>query len=453
MDINIIACITPKRGIGFQGNLPWNLKKDMNFFKQKTLKSNVIMGYKTWESLPTKPLVNRFCIVITNKTIKNTFYNTVFTTLDKLDNILSMIPFISTYKSTYIIGGESIYNSFIFNKNINNIYITQLEKDFECDSFFPRIPCNFKITNISEKYTENDCSFRFLTFQRNEIDKPSVEEPYLQLGRHILSNGNIRSDRTNTGTKSVFGYQMRFDISNEIPLFTTKRVAWKTCIEELLWFLRGETDTKILQKKGIKIWDGNTSREFLDKMGFNDVPEGELRFGYGHQIRRFGPKKIDQLLYVENLLKTDPFSRRILWNLWNANDIDEMVLTPCHNQVQFYVEEIDNIKRLSCHLYIRSSDYFLGLPFNIFSYTVLTYILAKRTGMIPYELIVSTGDTHIYSNHFEQVEQQLKRSPCVSPIMLLDHSISTKDYSEISIKDFEIIFYHPMPSIKGDMAV
>jgi thymidylate synthase len=449
--MNIITCITQKRGIGMKGDLPWSLKKDMMFFKEKTLKSNVIMGYKTWESLKNKNLTQRFCIVITNKKNLHESRDTIFTTINNIENILTKAP----YKSTFIIGGETIYNHFINHNLVNKIYITQIIKtpiDIECDTFFPRIPSCFQITHVSGKYAESQFFFRFLTLEKTTI--PCLESPYLQLGDFILKNGNTRNDRTNIGTKSIFGYQMRFDISKQVPLFTTKRIPWKTCIEELLWFLRGETDATILQKKGIKIWDGNTSREFLDKMGFYDVPEGELRLGYGHQIRRFGDKKVDQLAYIENLLKTDPFSRRIMWNLWNASDLDKMVLTPCHNQVQFYVEEDENkVKKLYCHLYIRSSDYFLGLPFNIFSYTVLTYILAKRTDMVPQELIVTTGDTHIYLNHVNQVKEQLTRQVTAHPVLILDESVSSKNYNDIKIDDFELIFYHPMASIKGEMAI
>jgi thymidylate synthase len=442
--MKLIACLAKNRGIGMEGKLPWDIKKDMNFFKQKTTKCNVIMGYKTWESLSFKPLQGRYNIVLTNKKINSSYQNTIFTDFDNLKNVMETTP----YKETFVIGGQSIYEHFLAEGLITEMYITQLENDVKCDTFFPRVPSVFEISSVSEKIKENDYSFRFIHLKRS--DKVSSENEYLKLGSHILKNGSSpRVDRTKIGTTSIFGHQMRFDISKNVPLMTTKRVPWKTCIEELLWFLRGETDAKILQNKGITIWNGNTSREFLDNMGFYDVPEGELRYGYGHQIRRFGPKKVDQLMYVENLLKTDPYSRRIMWNLWNANDLDEMVLTPCHNQVQFYVDD----GKLSCHLYIRSSDFFLGLPFNIFSYTVLTYILAKRCSLEPYELIVSSGDTHIYMNHIQQVKEQLSRNTMVLPVLEISEDIITKDYCEISIDDFDIIFYHPMPTIKGLMAI
>ncbi len=294
------------------------------------------------------------------------------------------------------------------------------------------------------------------------------EKQYLDLLQKILENGNVRRDRTGTGTLSIFAPNpLQFDISQTVPLLTTKRMDWKGIIKELLWFIRGDTDAKILRKQGVRIWDGNTSREFLDQRGL-PYDEGILGPGYGWQMRHFGAKYdekyadsskcdfkggFDQIAYVENLLKTDPFSRRIYMNYWNAKDLDKMALTPCHVSCQFYVEEKEGQKLLSSHVYIRSQDFFLGNPYNIFSYTVLTYILAKKCGMFPNRITISFGDVHIYMDHVEQVKEQLMRSPKYPPKLILSESLFTKDYPEISINDFNVIDYDYLPPIKARMSV
>lgn len=288
------------------------------------------------------------------------------------------------------------------------------------------------------------------------------ELKYLGLLRHILENGNKRIDRTGVGTISIFGYQLDFDISNSVPLLTTKQVAWKAVIKELLWFLKGSTDNSILQSQGVHIWDGNSSQEFLNQRGLSHLKEGDIGAGYGFQWRHFGAKYLDcktdyigqgfdQINYIIDELQKNPFSRRIFLSAWNASDIDKMALAPCHVSAQFYVEEIDGKRYLNCHMYQRSVDVFLGLPFNIFSYTVLTYILANICGMYPKRLIISTGDTHIYTNHIDQVNLQLSRE-CFSPPKLnIKRKLSNVD--DITLEDFDVDRYIHHPSIKGSMAV
>jgi thymidylate synthase len=241
-------------------------------------------------------------------------------------------------------------------------------------------------------------------------------------------------------------------------------------VEELLWFCRGDTDAKILQKKGIKIWDGNTSREFLDNRGLYHYDEGILGAGYGWQIRFQGAKYsqnfadtskcdtsliggFDQLAYIENLLKTDPFSRRIMMCYWNPSDFDKTALLPCHYSIQFYVTEEKGERYLSSHFIMRSNDVFLGNPVNISSYSVLTYILALKCNMKPKELVYSCSDTHIYRNHITQVKEQLSRTCMPFPKLKLDDSIKNKDWPDITINDFELIGYFSHPSIKAPMAI
>ena len=288
---------------------------------------------------------------------------------------------------------------------------------------------------------------------------------YLGLLEKILNEGNHRGDRTGTGTISLFGQQMKFDISKELPVLTTKFVPWKSCIKELIWFLKGQTDVSILQNQGVKIWDGNSSRDFLDKQGLTYLPIGDIGAGYGFQWRHCGAdyktckdnydgQGFDQIKFIINELKTNPTSRRMYMTAWNPSALEKMALPPCHLSAQFYVEIDDNgDKHLSCQMYQRSVDTFLGCPWNIMSYSVLTYILAKMCDMKPKELIMCLGDTHIYKNHIEQVKEQLKREPYPFPTLVLNESITKKNIEDIEMNDFELMDYKYHPAIKGIMAI
>jgi thymidylate synthase len=267
------------------------------------------------------------------------------------------------------------------------------------------------------------------------------------------------------GTVSLFGEYLKFDISRTVPVLTTKRIPWKSAIKELLWFMRGDTDSKKLSAEGVKVWEANTTREFLDNRGLHNYPEGDVGALYPWQFRHFGApyincetpsaeKGFDQIAYVLDLLKNDPFSRRICMSTWNASQISQMVLPPCHGSfIAFYVEENNGIKYLSCHVTNRSQDMGLGVAWNIIHYTVLTYIFAKKCGMSPKELTISIGDGHVYSNHVEALKLQLQRTPRVAPALHLSDSIIEKDFEDITIEDFELVGYFPHPSISMPMAV
>ncbi|EFJ41181.1 hypothetical protein VOLCADRAFT_68527, partial [Volvox carteri f. nagariensis] len=291
------------------------------------------------------------------------------------------------------------------------------------------------------------------------------EQAYLDLLRHVLECGEPREDRTGTGTLSVFGRQLRFDISDCVPVLTTKKVAWQKVIQELLWFMRGDTDAAILQRDGVRVWDGNSSRAFLDARGLRHLPEGDIGAGYGHQWRRFGspyvdcktpPRQgaeaggVDQLQFVLDELRRNPSSRRIFMSAWNPCDLDKMALPPCHVSAQFYA---DRAGGLSCHMYQRSVDVFLGFPWNILSYSVLTYILAAKAGLKPKELIISTGDTHIYANHVGQVRTQLARQPFAWPRLELSPAVAAKAFEDITLEDFRMVGYTSHPYIRADMSV
>lgn len=250
---------------------------------------------------------------------------------------------------------------------------------------------------------------------------------YLDLIRYILDHGVLRTDRTNTGTRSVFGTQMRFSLANgRIPLLTTKRVFWRGVAEELLWFIHGSTDGRLLKNKNIHIWEGNGTREYLDRVGLCDYEEDDLGPIYGFQWRHFGAEYrgrdvdytnegVDQLQEVIHLLRTDPTSRRILLTAWNPLALSRMALPPCHVLAQFYVAN----GRLSCQMYQRSADMGLGVPFNIASYSLLTILLAHITHLEPGDFIHVIGDTHVYINHEEALRQQLEREPTEFPTVSL----------------------------------
>jgi thymidylate synthase len=286
------------------------------------------------------------------------------------------------------------------------------------------------------------------------------EQAYLDLLQHILDKGTYHEDRTKTGVLSTFGYQVRFPIKDSFPLLTTKRVFWKGIVQELLWFLRGHTDNKLLTEKGVHIWDGNSSREFLDKSGLSHYAEGDCGPIYSFQWKHFGAdyqdchtdysnQGVDQIKYVLEQLKTDPNSRRIMLSAWNPKDLPKMCLPPCHVSCQFYVREG---KYLSCHMYQRSCDAFLGLPFNIASYALLTYLLAAQADLIAEELIISVGNLHIYSNHIEQVKEQLQRKPMLWPQVAL-RDATQWNMDTVTEEDIALMNYSSHGVIKAPMAV
>ncbi|NRA84490.1 MAG: thymidylate synthase [Gammaproteobacteria bacterium] len=261
---------------------------------------------------------------------------------------------------------------------------------------------------------------------------------YLDLMQHILATGTDKADRTGTGTRSVFGHQMRFDLSKGFPLVTTKKCHLRSIIHELLWFLNGDTNTAYLTEHGVKIWD-----DWADD-------NGDLGPVYGKQWRSWPTpdgQQIDQISDLIELLKQDPDSRRMIVCAWNVGELDQMALSPCHCLFQFYVAN----GKLSCQLYQRSCDVFLGLPFNIASYALLTHMLAQQTGLEVGEFIWTGGDTHLYSNHMEQVDLQLSRQPRALPTLRINRKPdSIFDYK---FEDFEITGYEPHPSIKAPIAI
>ncbi|MGV8990868.1 MAG: thymidylate synthase [Thiobacillus sp.] len=263
-------------------------------------------------------------------------------------------------------------------------------------------------------------------------------KPYLDLMRHVLDHGTQKNDRTGTGTLSVFGWQMRYNLAEGFPLVTTKKCHLRSILHELLWFLQGDTNIKYLKDNGVSIWN-----EWADE-------NGNLGPVYGHQWRSW-PKPdggtIDQISEVVNTLKTNPDSRRIIVSAWNVADLDKMALAPCHAFFQFYVAD----GKLSCQLYQRSADIFLGVPFNIASYALLTLMMAQVTGLNPGDFVHTLGDAHLYSNHLDQAREQLNREPRPLPTMALNPDV--KDIFAFRFEDFTLSGYDPHPAIKAPVAV
>lgn len=263
-------------------------------------------------------------------------------------------------------------------------------------------------------------------------------QQYLNLMQHILDNGTEKGDRTGTGTKSVFGYQMRFDLSEGFPCVTTKKLHLRSIIHELLWFLQGDQNIEYLKENGVSIWD-----EWADE-------EGNLGPVYGVQWRSWETsdgRKIDQIKKLIDGIKNNPDSRRHIVSAWNVADVDEMALPPCHTLFQFYVSD----GKLSCQLYQRSADVFLGVPFNIASYALFTMMVAQVCDLEPGDFVHTFGDAHLYSNHIEQAHLQLSRTPRELPTMKMNPDV--KDIFSFKFEDFELINYDPHPHIKGAVAV
>lgn len=288
--------------------------------------------------------------------------------------------------------------------------------------------------------------------------KRHTEYNYLDAVQLVLTYGVRKSNRTGIDTLAYFATQARYNIRDEFPLLTTKRVFWRGVAEELLWIISGSTNSKDLSDKNVKIWDANGSKEFLKGVGLGHRREGDLGPVYGHQWRHFGAeydnmntdytgRGVDQLKDVIDKIKNNPDDRRIIMSAWNPNDLKKTALPPCHMLVQFYVANGE----LSCFMHQRSADMGLGVPFNVASYSLLTYMIAHVTGLKPGDFVHSTGDTHIYVNHIEPLKKQLERKPRPFPKLVIKRDV--KDIDDFKFEDFEIVGYNPHPKIPMDMAV
>lgn len=432
---NIIVAYSKNKGIGYNNTLPWpKIKKDMSRFVNITTNTSnkekinaVIMGRKTWDSIPDKfrPFKNRLNIIISGNPLIKEYekkHNTV-KVFDSFESAHKYTSFDNNIETIYAIGGEQLYGSTINNNNLDKIIVTELDLDCKADKFFPDFDQHKFSVIEDEQFTENNINMRFKTF-KNQQNILSEEYQYINLINDILINGEEKSTR-NALVKSVFGVTHVFDLQKGFPLLTTKKVSLDNILKELTFFIRGDTDSKILESQGVGIWKGNTSRDFLDGKGMTDREEGDMGPMYGSQWRHFGATYIncktdytnqgtDQLYNLITSLVNDPNSRRHLLTTYDPSKVDQAVLAPCHGlTIQFNVREG---KYLDCQMYQRSVDVGLGYPYNIASYALFVHIICHVIGgYIPGKLIMVLGDTHIYSQHYEQLKQQTIRSPLFFP--------------------------------------
>jgi dihydrofolate reductase/thymidylate synthase len=452
---NIIVAIDAANGIAKQGQIPWNCRSDLHFFREMTRgpgRNAVIMGRKTYESLPAsvRPLPGRQCVIIST-TWQPTDHPEILIYPSFLDALIGLSQW--NYDQVFVAGGEQLYQEAItrFLYLCDHLYVTRLCQNYECDQFFPwshieAFPHTVQSIEDYDRYT-------FMPHVRHS------EYEYLDLIRDVLTNGEDRVDRTGVGTRSIFGARMVFDLRDSFPILTTKKMAYEAIIKELLFFISGQTDTKILSHQGVKIWAANTSESFLRQM---NLPwrEGDMGPGYGFQWRHWGSEYhgcdqdytghgLDQLAQLVHNLQHHPESRRHLLTAWNPSQLDQMALPPCHVLAQFNVST--DGQWLDCQLYQRSGDLFLGVPFNITSYALLTAILAHLTGRRPRRLIHILGDAHIYQNHLDAVKLQLTRTPRPFPQLTFTRPITSID--ELTREHILITGYTAWPMISAPMAV
>ena len=450
-------------------DLPWKIKEDKLFFSKITSEikedtyNYLICGYNTWNyNLKDLKIKNRKLIVINRNIeyIEQIDSRTYF--INNIEVLKDLIKELKDLNKLFVIGGRGIYSYYLKNYElINYIYITQIKKKFKGNIYFPFEDIKyFKLISCKRIITKKD-NIK-LDFCKYIIDKTQNEEiQYLSLVNKVIENGIRCDDRTKTGIISHFGSQCEYDLSNNtIPILTTKKVFLKGIIEELLWFLKGQTDNKILKDKGVKIWNGNSTRKFLDSRGLERLEEDDCGAIYGFQMRHFGAKYkdcktdyknkgFDQISYVINEIKNNPNSRRICFSMWNPPFFKDMSLPPCHVFYQFRVYN----EKLSLSMYQRSGDIMLGVPFNITSSCLLLYIIAKITGKTPWKFIHSIGDNHIYTNHLDGAYEQLKRNPLSFPKLEINKEKIFNKVEDFEYLDFNIIGYMYHKPIKMKMSI
>lgn len=477
---NLIACVNKKGLLGQENDLYANSSKDLHYFSQVTKGHNepkqniIVMGYNTWLSLPRKPLKDRYNIILTKNHTQEIEDICNFPSLERIFKHIEQIK--DNFGEVFIIGGGSVYKQCLENypDKLNKLYITEIDDDwigneyskyFDYSSVLPRLdiikeriePTDTRIYDPqTNTYIVKHVNLTFRVYQKKELINKD-EYKYLQLMDTIMKQGIDVQGRNGT-TKSLFGEKMVFDLSR-FPLLTTKKMGYKTILRELLWFIKGSTNNQELKDKNVHIWDGNASKSFLESRGLS-YEQDDLGPIYGFQWRHFGAeykdrhtdysgKGYDQLKWLINEIKENPNSRRLILSAWNPAVLDEMALPPCHILCQFYVNLKNNT--LSCQLYQRSGDMFLGVPFNIASYAFLTCILCKLTGYKPGKFYHILGDAHIYEEHDTAVLLQIKRVPKLFPRLTISDRLT--DIDNIDEDMFTIENYQSYSRISAPMKV
>ena len=434
---NLIFCVDSKNGLGrkkpsFATGLEWNIKEDMQHFKQTTSysfpgKKNVlIMGHNTAKYFPK--VTDRILIVISTEKHENI----TFTSLN------SALEYLSTQQNIdkiFVIGGAKLIYESLSHPLLNEIYLTKLKDDYNCDIWLNLDLKQYEL--ISETHIKNLTFYKFKNNNKGELQ-------YLEILSKLIINGHKRKTR-NGITYSDFGKQIIFDLTQGFPILTTKKIFLRGVFEELKFFLLGKTDTNELSQKGVTIWNQNTSKEFISSVGL-DYKVGDMGPMYGFQWRYYNAdykgadlsyqgQGIDQFNNIIKLIKEDPSSRRILMTTYNPIQASQGVLYPCHGLIiQFYVEN----EYLSCHMYQRSADWFLGCPFNISSYALLLHVVAKLTNKKPKKLMMSFGDVHLYEEHLDSAKIQISRIPFKFPKLEIKKfdSIDKLEFSDLKLIDY-----------------
>ena len=475
MTFSIIVASDFENGIGYfdeesiEYSIPWKNSEDMKFFKNitssKSTKKAIIMGRNTYLSLKKDHLENRLNIVLTSKPhlLADKKNISIFKCLNSALNFCE-----NNYYDTFVIGGSKLYKEALFHHKLKFIYWNRIKNiKFKCNIKFP---INFNDAKILYKidlnyHLKESELVEYNKFMAQKINESEVN--YINLLKKILNKGDKRQTR-NSITYSLFSEKLEFNLQNEFPLLTTKKMFLRGIFEELMWILRGQTNSKILEEKGINIWKANTTDNFLKSNNLK-YKEGDVGNMYGFQLNHSGAEYIgydndysnkgfNQIDYCLNLLKYDKFSRRILMSTFCPNSSNKGVLYPCHGIViQFYVKEENNINYLSCHMYQRSADMFLGVPFNIASYSLLVYMICHvlnndndiNIKFYPDKLTISFGDLHIYDDHIDAVKEQIKRDPYSFPQIKFNKNVT--NIKDFNWNDLEIHDYKSHNSIKGKM--
>ena len=447
--------------IGFEGKFPWYIPEDLKHFNHdtthstRTVKNICIMGRKTYQSLGRPTLPQRMIFVVSSELQLPTSIEESVCVFPSpqvaLDQALK-----TDVENIFVCGGQTIYEELI--GRCQEVLLTEIyQEPAKGDAYFPtRLLNGFEVVDRSGvRYSCNQGTpHEFFRYRRSH-----PENQYLDIAKTILTTGAVKEDRTGVGTRSIFGPQMEFDLREGFPLLTTKKVFWRGVVEELFWFISGKTDAKLLSERGVNIWDGNSSREFLDKRGLKHYREGDVGPVYGFQWRHWGAgyegcdgeyegKGIDQLRDVVKQIRETPESRRIIVSAWNVSELERVALPSCHILFQFNVDE----EFLDLKMYQRSADWFLGVPFNVASYALLLTLTAKLANKKPRKLILTFGDTHLYSTHLEQTHQQLLRNPL--PLPRLDiRDRQRRSWDDFSPDDVLLLDYQSHDTIKAQMAV
>jgi dihydrofolate reductase/thymidylate synthase len=505
--INVIVAFDLGRGISKDGAIPWKIKEDMKVFTYMTTHvaslentNIVIMGKNTWSSLNKKPLPKRINIIVSTSMVQKDIeeYENTYV-VNTIEDSLTLAQSLNHFdkhniENIYIIGGKHIYNKFFESYEIDNFYVTIIGHNYECDNCINQLSNQNIMHTYTGKYIVFDeamnkhvgIQFNHYVNKKLEFDYDTTyqkyivdmfdfindeEHKYLGIMTNIINKGHFRPTR-NGNTHTLFGKKLKFEL-NHFPLLTTKKMFLRGIFEELKFFLLGQTNTKILEEKGVNIWKGNTSEEFLKQVKLPYL-EGDMGPMYGFQLRHFNAtyhgsahnyfgKGVDQFKNVIHKLKTNRFDRRILMTTYNPEQVELGVLAPCHGiSIQFVVED-DN--KLCCMMVQRSADWFLGVPFNIASYAILNYIvcdivnnemddeqLLKYGKLVAGTLIINFGDVHIYQEHLDVVKEQLEREPYKFPKLHIKKSdLTLETLNTLEFTDLVLSGYECYPALKAKM--